>query len=136
MGRTFVDASIEGPSAAKEYSFLVDTGASFVGLPIGEIQELGLIPIPDGNMQFLTASGVMELPTYAAMGHLQEQGFVTTIVPAPRPILGYEFLENHRLRVNPVRGELERVPDDVEDHPPYLLLLGFAKANKSGGCVA
>jgi hypothetical protein len=43
-------------------------------------------------------------------------------MPVPVPIIGYEFLENLRFRVNPVSQRIEKVPDDVEDHPPYLLL--------------
>jgi predicted aspartyl protease len=122
MGRTFVTATINGPKATKEYSFLVDTGSSYVGLPMVEIQELGLTPIPNGKMQFVTATGVVELDTYTALGQFDGQGFSATVIPAPVPLVGYELLENRRFRVNPVTQSIERVPPD-EIAPPYLLLM-------------
>jgi predicted aspartyl protease len=121
MGRTLATATINGPLASKEYSFLVDTGASFVGLPITEIQELGLSPVPNGKRRFMTATGVVELDTYTAIGMVENEGFTAWVMPAPIPIIGYELLENLRFRVNPVSQRLEKVPDEVEDHPPYLL---------------
>lgn len=123
MGRTEVTATIIGPSATKEYSFLVDTGSTHVGLPVQEIEELGLRPLRNGVRKFVSATGIVELQTYAAAGEIEGQEFVATVIPSPRPLIGYEVLENLRLRVNPVARKLERVPDEVEDHPPYLLFL-------------
>jgi predicted aspartyl protease len=120
MGRTLVTATINGPKATKEYSFLVDTGSSYVGLPMVEIRELGLTSIPNGKMQFVTAAGVVELDTYTALGQIDGQGFSATVIPAPVPLVGYELLENRRFRVNPVTQRIERVPPD-EIAPPYLL---------------
>ena len=122
MGRTFVEATITGPNLTREYNFLVDTGSSLIGLPIQEIQALGLIPIPNGKLEFVTATGVVELETYNAIGQIQGQGFSGTVIPTPIPLVGYELLENRRFRVNPVSQQLERVPPE-EIHPPYLLLL-------------
>jgi len=120
MGRTLVTATIIGPNTTKEYSFLVDTGSSYVGLPMVEIQELGLAPIPNGKMQFVTATGLVELDTYTTLGQIDGQGFSATVIPAPLPLVGYELLENRRFRVNPVTQRIERVPPD-EIAPPYLL---------------
>lgn len=122
MGRTFVTANIIGPNTTKEYSFLVDTGSSYVGLPMVEIQELGLRPIRNGSMEFVTATGVVELDTYSAEGQIEGRGFVATVIPTPVPLVGYEFLENRRLRVNPVTQRVEPVPPG-EIAPPYLLPL-------------
>ncbi len=120
MGRTFVQATINGPQTSKEYNFLVDTGVILMGLPQEEIQELGLAPIPNGQRRFVTATGIIELETYTALGIVQGRGFAAWVIPTPIPLIGYEFLQSMRFRVNPVSEELEEVPDE-EIHPPYLL---------------
>ena len=120
MGRTFVTATVTGARTTREYSFLVDTGATFVGLPIEEIQALGLTPIPDGKVEVLTGTGVVELDSYTALGRLEDRGFSATVIPAPIPLIGYEVLENLRFRVNPLTRRLERVPPE-ELHPPFQL---------------
>ena len=123
MGRTLATATINGPLASKEYDFLVDTGASFLGLPIKEIEELSLTAVPNGRRRFMTATRVVELDTYTAMGLVENEGFTAWVMPAPIPLIGYEILENLRFRVNPVSQRLEKVPDEVENHPPYLLMV-------------
>ena len=120
MGKTYVTATLTGSKATKDYSFLVDTGSSFIGLPSAEIEELGLTPIPGGRVRVLTATGVIEQSTYTALGRVQGQGFSATIIPAPIPLVGYELLQNLRFRVNPVTEGLEEVSPD-EPHPPFLL---------------
>lgn len=120
MGRTEVNAVIIGPQAEREFTFLVDTGSTYVGLPAEAIVGLGLIRIPGGYMEFNTAAGVIERSTYGAFGRVLGRGFNATIVPTPIPLIGYELLENLRFRVNPVTEQLEPVgPDEV--HPPYIL---------------
>ena len=121
MGRTFVRATIEGPLTSREYDFLVDTGASLMGLPMEEIEALGLVPVPNGKRQFVTATGTVELDTYTITGTVRAKGFSSMVVPTPVPLLGYEMLQSMRFRVNPVSEELEEVPGD-EIHPPYLML--------------
>ena len=122
MRRTFVNATINGPQMTKGYNFLVDTGATLMGLPSEEIKELGLTPVPDGKRWFMTAAGVVELDTYIAVGRIEGRGFNATVITAPVPLIGYEFLENLRFKVNPITHQLEEVPLD-EPHPPYLLLI-------------
>ena len=92
-----------------------------MGLPDNEIQELGLTAIPNGNRNFMTANGVVELSSYAAFGSLRDKGFNATVIPTPVPSIGYEILESMRLRVNPVTQQLEEVPEE-EPYPPYLLV--------------
>ena len=126
MGRTFVEGIIFGPLDTRRYSFLVDTGAALMGLPMEEIEALGLPQVPDGRMRFLTATGIVELETYSITGRVlvdrpRGNGFTAMVAPAPIPLIGYERLENMRLRVNPVTEVLEDVPDEVVDHPPYML---------------
>lgn len=120
MGRTFVQATINGPLTSKEYNFLVDTGASLMGLPIEEIEELGLTPVLNGKRRFITATGPVELDTYTITGTVRQRGFSTMVIPAPLPLMGYEMLQSMRFRVNPVSEQLEEVPEE-EIHPPYLL---------------
>ena len=132
MGRTFVTATINGPSASKEYSFLVDPGSAYFGLPVGEIEELGLRPVGDGSLQFMTATGMVELETYGAEGEIQGRGFISTVVPTPVPLIGYELLENRRFKVNPVTQEIEPVPTD-EIGPPYLLDIVPCQAESADG---
>lgn len=126
MGRTFVEAVIFGPSDTRRYSFLVDTGAALMGLPMEEIESLGLLMVPDGQTRFLTATGVVELDTYSITGRVivdrpRGNGFTAMVAPAPIPLIGYERLQNMRLRVNPVTEQVEDVPDEEVNHPPYFL---------------
>jgi predicted aspartyl protease len=123
-----VDAAITGPLCARTYNFLVDTGSAHLGLPLEEIEPLGLQMIPDGKTRFLTANGVVELDTYGISGRVLSgrtggKGFVAMVAAAPVPLIGYEMLQSMRMRVNPVSERLEDVPDDVIDHPPYILWL-------------
>ena len=90
MGRTFVSATIFGPAATKDYSFFVDTGAIYIGLPHDQIEELGLRPVRNGVREFMTAGGVIQLETYGAEGEIQGRGFLATVIPAPVPLVGYE----------------------------------------------
>ncbi len=121
MGRTYATAMIIGANSTREYEFLVDTGATHIGLPQGEIDELGLEPIPqNGILQVRTAVGVVELQAYGITGVIDGRGFVAMVTPAPIPLLGYELLENLGYKVNPVSRSLERVSPD-EFGPPYLL---------------
>ena len=120
MGRTFVEGTIIGSSTTKEFRFLVDTGSTFIGLPLEDIGQLGLTRIRNGRIEVLTASGVAEYQTYWALGEIDGRGFVATVTESPIPLIGYEILENLRLRVNPVSGQLERAPSS-ELGPPYQL---------------
>lgn len=126
MGRKFVEGTITGPSDTRRYSFLVDTGAALMGLPVEEIEALGLLMVPDGQTRFLTATGIVELDTYSITGRVivdrpRGNGFTAMVAPAPIPLIGYERLQNMRLRVNPVSERVEDVPDDEVNHPPYFL---------------
>ena len=119
MGRTEVQARIIGERETREYTFLVDTGATYLGLPVEEIEALGLQK-SWGKINLMSATGLVEVDTYFANGELMGRRFGAILVPASTPLLGYELLENLRYRVNPVTQKIERVPDDAV-HPPYLL---------------
>ncbi len=120
MGRTEVNAIIRGPQREREFTFLVDTGSTLVGLPPADIESLELVPVPNGRVRVRTANGIVERETFQAFGQLEDQGFSTMVMAAPIPLIGYELLENLSFRVNPVTRKLERAGDD-EFVPPYQL---------------
>ena len=119
MGRTEVLATIFGEKETREYTFLVDTGATYLALPLEEIEALGLRR-GRGRLRLMSATGIIEASAYFADGELMGEGFSATLVPASTPLIGYELLENLRFRVNPITREIEKVPEG-EVHPPYLL---------------
>jgi len=118
VGRTQVQARIFGDRETREYTFLVDIGASYLSLPLEE-EALGLRQ-GRGRLRLMSATGVSEVNTYFADGELMGQEFGALLVPASTPLIGYELLENLRYRVNPVTQQIEKVPEN-EVHPPYLL---------------
>ena len=118
MGVTEVQARVFGANETREYTFMVDTGSTYLGLPQEEIEYLGL-PQGLGIVRLMTATGVAEVSPYFADGELYGQPFSALLVPMASPVMGYELLQNLRYKVNPVTHEIERVPDDVR-HPPYL----------------
>lgn len=118
MGLTEVQATIVGGNDTKEYIFVVDTRATYLGLPMEEIESLGLQP-STGIIRVLTVTGVVEMDSYFAVGELYGERFGAMLIPTAEPLLGYELLQNLRYKVNPVTHEIERVPDD-ERHPPFL----------------
>ena len=119
MGRTEVQAKVIGDKETREYTFLVDTGATCLALPMEEIEALGLRQ-SRGKIRLMSATGVVDVDTYFADGELLGQEFGAILAPASIPLIGNELLENLRYRVNPVTEELEKVPED-EVHPRYLL---------------
>jgi predicted aspartyl protease len=119
VGRTEAQAKVIGERETREYTFLVDTGATYLALPAEEIEALGLRQ-SRGRLRLMSATGIVEVNTYFADGELMGQEFGAILVPASIPLIGYELLENLRFRVNPVTREIEKVPED-EAHPPYLL---------------
>jgi len=118
VGLTEIQATIVGDKATKEYTFVVDTGATYLGLPLEEIELLGL-QRSRGIIRVMTVPGVVEADAYFANGELNGELFGAMLIPTAEPLLGYELLQNLRYKVNPVTHEIERVPD-WERHPPYL----------------
>lgn len=119
VGRAEVRAKVIGDKETREYTFLVDTGATYLALPADEIEALGLRH-GAGKLRLMSATGVVDVDTYFANGELMGEAFSAILVPASMALIGYELLENLRYRVNPLTEELEKVPAD-EVHPPYLL---------------
>ena len=118
MGVTQVQATIIGENETRDYIFIVDTGATYLGLPMEEIESLGLQP-STGIIRVMTLTRVVELGSYFAVGELNGERFGAMLIPTAEPLLGYELLQNLRYKVNTVTHEIERVPD-WERYPPYL----------------
>lgn len=119
VGKTEVQAKVIGERETREYTFLIDTGASYLALPAEEIEALGLRQ-GRGTLRLMSGTGVVDVDTYFAEGELMGQEFGAILVPASIPLIGDQLLENLRFRVNPLTQEIEKVPED-EVGPPYLL---------------
>lgn len=119
MGRVTVRASVIGNTGTRLFTFLVDTGSTFVGLPIEDIEALGLPKAPGEPRRIQTAVGIIEQHAYASSVRLDGETTFALVTEAPVPLIGYEVLENLKLKVNPVTEELERAGED-EHMPPYF----------------
>ena len=89
---TYVNGTIFGPSATREYRFFVDTGSALMGLPMEEIEALGLNLVRNGRRRFLTGNGRAQLDTYHIAGEIMGRGFGTMVAPMPVPVVGYQML--------------------------------------------
>ena len=121
MGRTVVRASAIGENGTRLFDFLIETGATYVGLPKEDIEALGLPLLPGGRHTALTANDVVEQDGYGAAIRIDGRIAHAIVTEAPIPIIGYDVLENLKLKVNPVTRKLESAADD-EHMPPYALL--------------
>lgn len=112
-------ASAIGTTGTRLFTFLVDTGSTYVGLPKADIEALGLPVVPGGPRKVRTATGIIEQHTYSTEIRLDGERTAALVMEAPIPLIGYELLENLKLKVNPVTEELEKAGED-EHMPPYL----------------
>ena len=119
MGEVTIEARVHGPNGAKGFSFLVDAQSNFVGLPVADIEALGLPAIYGGQRRVLTDEGAVEKDTYTASVHLQGDTAPAMVVESQIPRVGFGVLERLRMKVNPNTGELEKAPPD-EHMPPYM----------------
>lgn len=93
MGVTYARGSIAGKSETREYDFLVDTGSTWMTLPQDEIVELELEEIIGGDVVIETPTEIIHRHSYRASGTLEGATFEARIVPASRPMVGYELLQ-------------------------------------------
>ena len=121
MGVTYAKGSITGRAEVREYDFLVDTGATWVGLPQDDIDALGLDTVPNAGATLMMADGtVNRTPIYIAVGMLEGTGFVNGAVPTAVPLVGYKMLQDLGFKVDLVNERIEPRPDG-EVGPPFLL---------------
>lgn len=89
MGIKYASGSITGRSETLEYNFVVDTGATWVGIPQADIDALALDVVPNAGAALMTADGtVRRSPIYIAIGMIEGTGFVNGAVPAAVPLVG------------------------------------------------
>ena len=119
MGRVTVRASVIGNSGTRVFTFLVDTGSTWVGLPKEDIEALGLPTVPGEPRRIQTATGIIEQYAYGSSIRLDGETTAALVAETRVPLIGYGVLENLKLKVNPVTEELERAGED-EHMPPYL----------------
>ena len=120
MGRTEIEATVQGPNGTRRFTFLVDTGSTFLGLPMSDIEALGLPMIVGGRHRVMTAAGIIEEDSFSGAVRIGDEQMPAIVTEAPIPLIGYEMLENMKFRMNPVSQELERVPND-KSSPPFRL---------------
>ena len=121
LGITYARGSITGKSENREYDFLVDTGATWVGIPQADIDALALDTVPNASAALMAADGeVMRTPIYVGIGMLEGMGFVNGVVPAAVPLVGYKLLQDLGFKVDLVNERIEPRPDG-EIAPPFLL---------------
>lgn len=121
VGVTYARGSITGTTETREYDFLVDTWATWVGIPQEDIDALTLDEVPNAIAALMTADGsVVRSPIYVAVGMLEGTGFVNGAVPAAVPLVGYKLLQDLGFKVDPVNERIEPRRDD-EIGPPFLL---------------
>ena len=120
MGRTTVEAFAIGSNGTRRFDFLVDTGSTYVGLPLDDIEALGLPTIPGGRRKVMTPTGVIEQETYSGAIELEEYGTAALVSECPVPLIGVEVLERLGMKVNPVTQKLEKAGEDED--VPYMTL--------------
>ena len=120
MGITYASGSITGKSEVREFSFLVDTGATWVGLPQADIDALGLDTVPNAGASLMMADGsVRRTPIYIAIGMLEGTGFVNGAVPTAMPLVGYKLLQDLGFKVDLENERIQPRPEG-EIGPPFL----------------
>ena len=120
MGVTYARGSISGNKETREFDFLVDTGATWVGIPQADIDALELDTVPNASAALMMADGsVNHTPVYVAIGMLEGTGFVNGAVPAAVPLVGYKLLQDLGFKVDLVNERIEPRPDG-EIGPPFL----------------
>ena len=120
MGVTYAKGSITGRNEVREFDFLVDTGATWVGIPQEDIDALGLDTVPNADAALMADGTISRTPIYIAVGMLENTGFVNGAVPAAVPLVGYKLLQDLGFKVDLVNERIEPRPDG-EIGPPFLL---------------
>ena len=107
MGKTYARGSIDGKTFRWDFTFLVDTGATWIGLLETDIVALGLEEVPNGVVEIETGNGDVQKQTYFATGTLEGVPFADKVVPAPQRLIGYKLLQDLGFVVNLVDERIE-----------------------------
>lgn len=119
MERTTVQALAIGENGTRSFTFLVDAGSAYVGLPLDDIEALGLPIIHGGQREVLTDAGIVKQDTYVASIRLEPDVAPALVTQSSVPTIGWGVLERLRMKVNPITQKLEKAPPD-EHMPPYM----------------
>ena len=84
MGVTHVQARVFGELETREYTFMVDTGSTFLALPQKEIDALGLRR-GRGVFRLVSATGPVDVETYHADGKLWDRNLRPSWCLPPLP---------------------------------------------------
>ena len=106
MGKTYASGRIDGKTFRWDFTFLVDTGATWIGLPQIYIDALGLDPIPDAVVAIETGNGLVNKQLYNIRGTLEGAAFLDVAVDAPRFLVGYALLQELGFVVDPARERI------------------------------
>ena len=90
----------------RDFTFLVDTGATWIGLPQIYIDALGLEPIPNAVVPIETGNGIVEKRLYNATGTLEGAEFHDVAVDARQFLVGYVLLQRLESIVDPARERI------------------------------
>ena len=93
MGITYARGTIIGKSQTRQYLFLVDTGSTWMTLPPQDIVELQLDRIEGQDAIIETPTDIIRRPFYSVTGTMENVPFADRVVPANRPMVGYELLQ-------------------------------------------
>ncbi len=119
-GKAYATATMHGLEHSKEFHFLAGPKHPYLGLPADEIAGLGLSRLQNRRITFRTADGPIASDAYIARGTIQGMGFVATVVAAPVPVAGLQFLENHGFIVNPETNQVELDPGFIHYLPSLI----------------
>ena len=114
MGLTHVAVSLRVPGHLRKYEadFLVDTGATDILAPGGELRKIGIKPI--GKMAYELADGSREEYEFG-LAEISFMGEITAgrVIFGPdgvEPLLGVTALESVGIVIDPANRTLKRLP--------------------------
>lgn len=111
IGMTYVRATVRGPSASREWEFLVDSGAMYTLLAVDIWRQIGLEPKREES--FALADGTHITRSVSECHITLPQGETHTPVilgePGDEALLRVVTLEELGLMVNPFTRQLQRM---------------------------
>lgn len=111
MGFAYVEVTVRGRKGSKSLRMLADTGSTYITLPPGAIEELGLLETPYKVSLTVADKRTVEAKlflTEVEIGGRRGPAFVAEL-DTPVLLLGVYALETLGYKVNPKTGELEEI---------------------------
>ena len=115
MGLTYANVIVRNPGAPEQEwrgRFLVDTGAIDSLIPGPWLESIGLTPQGAREYELADGTGIRFDVTVAQFEIMGETVGATVLFGEPHsdPLLGATALESAGIHVDPVSGELKRLP--------------------------